>query len=87
MVRIFRKFFIFLKLLELLGPKTEDDLNPKKEAAKPTIGAAPAKKLIKQHPSNSNTSSEEIQTFIELTNSLNFHKPGKPSILSVYRIH
>ena len=68
------------QIATLLGPKTEADLNPAKEAASkekanPAVTAAAAAAGAAKPRADE---PEKIQTFMELAGeALNFHKPGK----------
>lgn len=60
------------QILAILGPKTELDLNPPKEAVKEK------KKDDKPKETKKESNEEKIQSFMELAGeALNFHKPGE----------
>ena len=60
------------QILSLLGPKTEQDLNPPKEPAKEK------KKDDKPKEAKKESTEEKIQSFMEMAGeALNFHKPGE----------
>jgi glutaminyl-tRNA synthetase len=63
-------------LANLLGPKTDEDLNPKKEtttAAKKTTTTTKS-----TNEPNASTKEFKIQSFMDMSGeALNFHKPGK----------